>query len=121
MLQAFDLTGKTTLATGCKRGIGQAAEHFDAYWNTVTNTNLSAPFILTREIGRGIVERGSGKIIFTASLLAFLGSITVQGYAATKKVVGRLVKAFVNEWVSKNSNANAIAPGYIATNNWVGR
>ncbi|GAB3704872.1 2-dehydro-3-deoxy-D-gluconate 5-dehydrogenase KduD [Spirosoma flavus] len=94
-----------------------AAEHPDDYWDTVINTNLNAPFILTREIGRGMVERGSGKIIFTASLLTFQGGINVPGYAASKGAIGSLVKAFANEWASKNVNVNAIAPGYIATDN----
>ncbi|QDK81927.1 SDR family oxidoreductase [Spirosoma sp. KCTC 42546] len=196
ILQSFDLSGKTAVVTGCKRGIGRAmavalaeagadilgvsaslelegsaveqevrklgrsfrayqadlssrsgvytflkalqndgavvdilvnnagtilrkpaAEHPDDYWDTVINTNLNAPFILTREIGRGMIERGSGKVIFTASLLTFQGGITVPGYAASKGAIGSLVKAFANEWASKNVNVNAIAPGYIATDN----
>jgi 2-deoxy-D-gluconate 3-dehydrogenase len=196
ILQQFDLSGKTALVTGCKRGIGlsmavalaeagadivgvsaslektgstvekdvlalgrsfrayqcdlsqrsalysfledlqqevpvidilvnnagtilrkPAADHSDDYWDTVIDTNLNAPFILTREIGRSMVARGSGKIIFTASLLTFQGGITVPGYAASKGAVGSLVKAFANEWAAKGVNVNAIAPGYIATDN----
>lgn len=94
-----------------------AAEHPDEYWDAVIDTNLNAPFILTREIGRDMVARGAGKIIFTASLLTFQGGITVPGYAASKGAVGSLVKAFANEWASKGVNVNAIAPGYIATDN----
>lgn len=94
-----------------------AAEHPDEYWDTVIDTNLNAPFILTREIGRDMVARGSGKVIFTASLLTFQGGITVPGYAASKGAIGSLVKAFANEWASKGVNVNAIAPGYIATDN----
>lgn len=94
-----------------------AAEHPDEYWDTVIDTNLNAPFILTREIGRNMVARGSGKVIFTASLLTFQGGITVPGYAASKGAIGSLVKAFANEWAAKGVNVNAIAPGYIATDN----
>lgn len=196
MKHAFDLSGKTALVTGCKRGIGKAmaialaeagadivgvsatlessdsaveqavtalgrkfsaytcdfsgraalmvfisrlnsdghqpdilvnnagtikrapaAEHEDALWDEVIEVNLSSQFVLSREIGRGMVERGSGKIIFTASLLTFQGGITVPGYAASKGGIGQLTKALANEWASKGVNVNAIAPGYIATDN----
>jgi len=83
----------------------------------VINTNLNAQFILTREIGQGMLARGKGKVIFTASLLTFQGGINVPGYAASKGAVGSLVKAFANEWAGKGVNVNAIAPGYIATDN----
>ncbi|WP_046243318.1 SDR family oxidoreductase [Hymenobacter terrenus] len=94
-----------------------AAEHPDEYWDEVLDTNLSAPFILARELGQGMIERGHGKVIFTASLLTFQGGITVPGYAASKGAIGSLVKALANEWASKGVNVNAIAPGYIATDN----
>lgn len=94
-----------------------AADHSDEYWDKVLTVNLDAPFILAREIGKRMVERGSGKIIFTASLLTFQGGITVPGYAASKGAVGSLVKALANEWAGKGVNVNAIAPGYIATDN----
>ncbi len=94
-----------------------AAEHPDEYWDRVLAINLDAPFILAREIGRRMIEHGSGKIIFTASLLTFQGGITVPGYAASKGAIGSLVKALANEWASKGVNVNAIAPGYIATDN----
>lgn len=94
-----------------------AAEHDDALWDDVIETNLSAQFVLSREIGRSMVERGSGKVIFTASLLTFQGGITVPGYAASKGGVGQLTKALANEWASKGVNVNAIAPGYIDTDN----
>jgi 2-deoxy-D-gluconate 3-dehydrogenase len=195
-LHAFDLTGKTALVTGCKRGIGRgiaealasagadiigvsasleltgsdveravaamgrdftayqcdfsdrtdlkrfianikatdvvpdilvnnagtikrkpAAEHEDALWDEVIEVNLNAQFVLSREIGAQMIARGSGKIIFTASLLTFQGGITVPGYSASKGGIGQLTKALANEWASKGVNVNAIAPGYIATDN----
>jgi 2-deoxy-D-gluconate 3-dehydrogenase len=94
-----------------------AAEHPDEYWDKVIEINLNAQFILTREIGADMVARGSGKVIFTASLLTFQGGITVPGYAASKAGIGSLVKAFANEWAGKGVNVNAIAPGYISTDN----
>ncbi len=94
-----------------------AARHPDEYWDEVIAINQTAQFILTREIGRDMVGRGSGKIIFTASLLTFQGGINVPGYAASKGAIGSLVKAFANEWASAGVNVNAIAPGYIATDN----
>lgn len=94
-----------------------AAEHPDEYWDKVIEINQTAQFILTREIGRDMIARGSGKVIFTASLLTFQGGITVPGYAASKGAVGQLTMAFANEWASKGVNVNAIAPGYIATDN----
>ena len=79
--------------------------------------NLDAQFILAREIGKHMLQRGKGKIIFTASLLSFQGGITVPGYAASKGAVASLVKALANEWAVRGVNVNAIAPGYIATDN----
>ncbi|MFP5080924.1 SDR family oxidoreductase [Pedobacter sp. JCM 36344] len=94
-----------------------AVDHPDAYWDEVIAVNQTAPFILAREIGKGMIERGRGKIIFTASLLTFQGGINVPGYAASKGAIGQLTKAFANEWAAKGINVNAIAPGYIATDN----
>lgn len=93
------------------------SEHPDDYWDNVIEINLSAQFILTREIGKLMVERGYGKIVFIASLLSFQGGITVPGYAASKGGIKQLTMAFANEWASKGVTVNAIAPGYIATDN----
>ena len=79
--------------------------------------NLSAQFVLSRELGRDMIGRGSGKIIFTASLLTFQGGVTVPGYAASKGGLQQLIMALANEWASKGVNVNGIAPGYIQTDN----
>ncbi len=94
-----------------------AAEHPDEYWDKVVEVNLNAQFVLSRELGKEMVNRGEGKIIFTASLLTFQGGITVPGYAASKGAIGQLTMALSNEWAGKGVNVNAIAPGYIATDN----
>jgi 2-deoxy-D-gluconate 3-dehydrogenase len=94
-----------------------AAEHPDDYWDKIIEVNLNAQFVLSREFGKEMVARGYGKIIFTASLLTFQGGITVPGYAASKGGVGQLTMALANEWASHGVNVNAIAPGYIATDN----
>lgn len=94
-----------------------AAEHPDEFWDNILSINLDAPFLLAREFGRDMVARRSGKIIFTASLLTFQGGINVPGYAASKGAVGSLVKALANEWAAHGVQVNAIAPGYIETDN----
>jgi 2-deoxy-D-gluconate 3-dehydrogenase len=94
-----------------------AADHSDEYWDEVLEVNLSSQFILSREIGRRMLIEGSGKIIFTASLLSFQGGINVPGYAASKGGIARLTMALANEWASQGINVNAIAPGYISTDN----
>jgi 2-deoxy-D-gluconate 3-dehydrogenase len=94
-----------------------AAEHPDEYWDEVIEVNINSQFIISREFGKDMVARGSGKIIFTASLLTFQGGITVPGYAASKGAIGSLTKALANEWAAKGVQVNAIAPGYISTDN----
>ncbi len=93
------------------------AEHPDEYWDAIIDINLNAQFIITREIGKRMVEEKSGKIVFTCSLLSFQGGINVPGYAASKGAVASLLKAFANEWAQHGITVNGIAPGYIATDN----
>ncbi len=94
-----------------------AVEHPDEFWDEVLEINLNAPFILSRAFGKEMIQRGSGKIIFTASLLTFQGGINVPSYAASKGAIGSLTKALSNEWAPLGINVNAIAPGYISTDN----
>lgn len=94
-----------------------AAEHPLELWDRVVEVNLSSQFVLTQAVAAGMLERGRGKIIFTASLLSFQGGINVPGYAAAKSGIAGLVKALSNEWTSKGVTVNGIAPGYIATDN----
>jgi 2-deoxy-D-gluconate 3-dehydrogenase len=94
-----------------------AAEHPDSDWDLVLQVNLNAQFALTRAVGASMVDRGRGRIVFTASLLSFQGGITVPGYTAAKHGIAGLTKALANEWAPHGVNVNAIAPGYIATDN----
>ena len=94
-----------------------AVDHSDEFWDSVIEVNLSSMFRLSRAIGAQMLERGSGKIINIASLLSFQGGITVPGYAAAKGGVAQLTKALANEWAARGINVNAIAPGYMATDN----
>jgi len=94
-----------------------AAEHSEDFWNEVIAVNLNSVFWLSQLAGRHMLARGSGKIVNIASLLSFQGGITVPSYAAAKGGVAQLTKALANEWSSKGVNVNAIAPGYMETDN----
>jgi 2-deoxy-D-gluconate 3-dehydrogenase len=94
-----------------------AAEFSLTDWNDVIEINLNSVFRLCQLAGRRMLARGSGKIINIASLLSFQGGVTVPAYAAAKGGVAQLTKALANEWAPKGVNVNAIAPGYMATDN----
>lgn len=94
-----------------------AAEHPLAWWDEVLQVNLTSQFALTQLVARGMLDRGHGKVIFTASLLSFQGGVNVPGYTAAKSAIGGLTKALSNEWTPHGLTVNAIAPGYIATDN----
>ena len=94
-----------------------AEEHGDDDWDAVMEINLTAPFVLTRELGKPMLARGAGKVVFVSSILGFQGGVTVPGYAATKSAVIGLTKALANEWAGSGVNVNAIAPGYMKTDN----
>ncbi|MDR2930821.1 MAG: SDR family oxidoreductase [Propionibacteriaceae bacterium] len=85
----------------------------DDDWDEVLAVNLTAPFILTRELGRGMVARGSGKVVFLASMLSFQGGLTIPAYAASKGGIAQVTKSFANEWARLGVNVNAVAPGYV--------
>lgn len=94
-----------------------AVDFSEEDWSTVIEVNLSSVFRLSQAAGRHMVAKGSGKIVNIASLLSFQGGITVPAYTASKSGVAGLTKALANEWAKHNVNVNAIAPGYIATDN----
>ncbi|MFD2327691.1 2-dehydro-3-deoxy-D-gluconate 5-dehydrogenase KduD [Cohnella sp. GCM10020058] len=94
-----------------------AADHAAQDWFDVIDLNLNAVFFLSQLAGRHMIARGSGKIINIASMLTFQGGINVPGYTASKHAVAGVTKALANEWASKGIQVNAIAPGYMTTNN----
>jgi 2-deoxy-D-gluconate 3-dehydrogenase len=94
-----------------------AAEYTDEDWDAVLEVDLSSVFRLCRAAGRHMLARGRGKIVNIASLLTFQGGIRVPAYAAAKAGVAQLTKALANEWAGKGVNVNAIAPGYVRTDN----
>jgi 2-deoxy-D-gluconate 3-dehydrogenase len=96
---------------------GPALSQSAADWTDVLAVNLDSVYFLTRAVGAGMVERGSGKVIMVASLLSFQGGLNVAGYTASKHAVAGLTRALANEWAPHGVQVNAIAPGYIVTNN----
>ncbi len=94
-----------------------AVDFSEEDWEFVLEVNLSSVFRLSQAAARQMIEQGGGKIVNIASLLSFQGGITVPAYTASKSGVAGLTKALANEWAKHNINVNAIAPGYIATNN----
>ncbi len=94
-----------------------AAEHSAQDWDDVVAINQTAVFHLCQAAGRRMIARGYGKIVNVASMLSFQGGITVPGYAASKHAVAGITKALANEWAAKGITVNAIAPGYMATDN----
>jgi 2-dehydro-3-deoxy-D-gluconate 5-dehydrogenase len=127
-----DAATPAALVEGAVRGLGgvdllinnagtirraPAADTADEDWDLVLDVNLSSVFRMCRVAGRHMLARGRGKIVNIASLLSFQGGLTVPAYAASKGGVAQLTKALANEWASKGINVNAIAPGYIRTDN----
>lgn len=86
-------------------------------WDAVVDTNLKTLFFLSQSAGRHMADHDGGSIINIASMLTFQGGIRVASYTASKSGVGGLTKLLANEWAAKGITVNAIAPGYIATNN----
>lgn len=135
----FEVVGDVSDAAVCARLVDQVVEHFGAIdilvnnagtirrapaveyseedWRAVIETNLSSVFRLSKHAGKHMLAKGYGKIVNIASLLTFQGGIMVPSYSAAKGGVGQLTKAFANEWAGKGINVNAIAPGYMATDN----
>ena len=116
---AYGLTGKVDILVNNAGTIRRspAREYSDEDWAAVIDTNLTGVFQFCRAVGGKMIDQGHGKIINIASLLSFQGGITVPAYAASKGGVSQLTKALANEWASMGVQVNAIAPGYIATDN----
>lgn len=94
-----------------------AAEHSYEDWQDVLDVNLNSVFVLCQLAGKHMIQQGSGKIINVASMLTFQGGINVPGYTSSKHAVAGLTKALASEWASKGLQVNAIAPGYMSTDN----
>lgn len=113
LVQRFDLDILVNNAGLIRRA--PAAEFEDDDWYDVVELNLHAAFELTRAIGRGMLQRGHGKIVNIASVLSFQGGMYVPSYAASKHALAGLTRALANEWAGRGVNVNAVAPGYIDT------
>ncbi|MBP2100389.1 SDR family NAD(P)-dependent oxidoreductase [Enterococcus rivorum] len=100
--------------------VGSTLDMLDSEYDLTFNVNMKAPYILSREIGRQMIQQGGGKIINTASIHGFIGSYEVAAYAATKHAIVGLTKALANEWGQYNINVNAVAPGFTKTANTKG-
>jgi 2-dehydro-3-deoxy-D-gluconate 5-dehydrogenase len=94
-----------------------AIDFSEADWDDVLQINLKAAFFLSQAVGRVMISQRGGKIINTASMLSFQGGITVPSYTASKSALAGITRALANEWAKHNINVNAIAPGYMATDN----
>ncbi len=95
--------------------LAEIANYPDDYWDKIIEVNLNSHFILSREIGKDMLARGCGKIIFTASIMTFVGASKSSAYAASKGGIGQLMKTLANVWAGRGVNVNAIAPGWIKT------
>lgn len=117
--KALELTGHVDILVNCAGMIRRtpAKDHSEKDWFDVINLNLNTVFLLSQIAGRHFLERGTGKIINIASMLSYQGGVNVPGYTASKHGVAGLTKAFANEWAGSGLNINAIAPGYMATEN----
>lgn len=117
---AADLTGREVdilVNNGGTIRRTPAAEHSDDDFDYVMDVNLRSTFVLSREVGRTMLGRGSGKIVNLASMLSFQGGVNVPGYTSSKSAIAGLTKALANEWAGQGVNVNAVAPGYVATAN----
>ncbi|WP_223067221.1 2-dehydro-3-deoxy-D-gluconate 5-dehydrogenase KduD [Paenibacillus caui] len=117
--EGLELTGRIDILVNNAGIIRRtpAAEHSSQDWYDVLDINLNTVFLLSQLAGKHMISRGSGKIINIASMLSFQGGINVPGYTASKHGVAGLTKAFANEWASKGIQVNALAPGYMVTDN----
>ncbi|KGE17439.1 2-dehydro-3-deoxy-D-gluconate 5-dehydrogenase KduD [Paenibacillus wynnii] len=117
--KALEFTGHVDILVNCAGMIRRAPakDHSEKDWFDVINLNQNTVFLLSQIVGRHMLERGNGKIINICSMLSYQGGINVPGYTASKHAVAGLTKAFANEWAGSGLNINAIAPGYMATEN----